>query len=570
MWYAGMREYDRNPAPRGAESIGGRDNSFRARGGHRVKYDLDTLRGDIMGGLTTMVVALPISLAYGVASGMGAPAGLYGAIAVGFFAALCGGTPTQVSGPTAPMAIAMAVIITGHVSSITEALMVIVLAGLLQMLLGVLRLGRFVAYTPYVVVSGFMSGIGVIVMAIQVLPFLGQDPVSAGAVGVVLALPGAVAGANVDAAIVGSITLVVAVFWPRRAARYLPASFAALVAGTLAGVGWFGDAPVIGPIPRGLPGFGLELPGPGFLLRAVEPAIILALIGSVVSLLTSLVANSMTGARHDPDRELIGQGVGNTVAGMFGGLPGAGTPVYTVPNIRAGGRTRAVGAIHALLLLGLLLGMGRYAEPIPLAALAGVLIKVGWDIVDWRVLGRLHCLRREHLFVLLTTLCLTVFVDLLAGVAMGLIAAGMAHAGQLERLELDSVVSVPLLDQMFLGEDAAPDPFSARVGMVALRGAFTVASSQKLIGTVGMDIKDHEVVIFDFSQATYIDDSAAMVIRQLIDVAAQENTETIVMGLSGRVARTLDALDVLGEVPDRRVVTHLDEARVVARTLLND
>ena len=169
------------------------------------------------------------------------------------------------------------------------------------------------------------------------------------------------------------------------------------------------------------------------------------------------------------------------------------------------------------------------------------------------------------------TLCLTVFVDLISAVAIGLIVAGLAHAGQLENLELDSVVSVPLLDQMFLyeGEEVeGADPFEARVGMVALRGSFTVASSKKLVRTISLDIKDHEVVIFDFSGATYIDDSAAMVIKQLIDVATDEETETIVIGLSGDVAETLDALDVLRDVPPERIVENLDEAREIAKPLL--
>ena len=536
-----------------------------------MKYDFDTLRGDLFGGVTAMVVALPLSLAYGVASGMGAAAGLYGAIAVGFFAAVFGGTATQISGPTAPMAIVMAVIITTYAKNMTEALTVVVLGGLLQALLGVLKLGRFVAYTPYVVVSGFMSGIGVLVMAIQVLPFFGSDPVPGGAVGMILALPETLAEINWSALGVGLVTLGVAVFWPPRFRKILPTPLVGLIAGTLIGVLWLVDAPVIGEVPTGLPGLQLGLPSLGFLARAVEPALILALIGSVVSLLTCLVADSLTRTSHDPDRELIGQGVGNAAAGLIGGLPGAGTPVYTVPNIRSGGRTRAAGAIFAVFLLAILLGLGPYVESIPLAALAGVLIKVGWDIIDWRLLTRLHRIKREHLFVLLTTLLLTVFVDLISAVAIGLIVAGLAHAGQLENLELDSVVSVPLLDQMFLyeGEEVeGVDPFEARVGMVALRGSFTVASSKKLVRTISLDIKDHEIVIFNFTEATYIDDSAAMVIKQLIEVATEEDTESIVIGLSGDVAETLDALDVLREVPPERILENLDQAREAAKPLL--
>ena len=537
----------------------------------KLKYDFDTLRGDVFGGVTSTVVALPFALSFGVASGMGAAAGLYGAIAVGFFTALFGGTRTVISGPASSMTVAMAVIVTTHATNLNEALVIVVLGGLLQVLLGALGAGRFVVYTPYVVVSGFMSGIGVIIMMIEVLPFLGAPPAPGGFTGAVLALPEALAGFNADAFGVAAATLAAFVFWPRRFARFLPAPLVGLAVGALLGVMWLNGAPTIGRMPAGLPGLELGLPSAGFLVGAVQPAIILALLGSIDSLLAALVADSLTGSRHNPNRELVGQGIGNVAAGLIGGLPGAGATVSTVTNIRAGGQTPVSGMLRAVLLLALLLGFGPYVESIPLAALAGVLMKVGWDIIDWRLLLRIRHIRREHLFVMLTTLCLTVFVDLISAVAMGLIIAGLANAGQLENLELDSVVSVPLLDQMFLyeGEEVeGADPFEARVGMVALRGSFTVASSRKLVWTISLDIKGHEVVIFDFSGATYIDDSAAMVIKKLIDVATDEETETIVIGLSGDVAETLDALDVLREVPPERIVENLDEAREIAKNIL--
>ena len=537
----------------------------------QVSYDVNTLRGDLFGGVTSMVVALPVALAFGVASGLGAAAGLYGAIAVGFFASVFGGTRSQISGPTAPMTVAMAVIVTSHAATLAEALVVVVLAGLFQVLLGLFRAGRFVVYTPYVVVSGFMSGIGVIVIMIHVLPFLGAPTAMGGPMGMIRALPEALGNVNFSATAIAAVTLGVGVLWPRRLARLLPGPLVALTAGTLLGVLWLGDAPVIGPVPTGLPALQFELPSAGFLARALEPAIILALLGSVDSLLTSLVADSLTGTRHNPDRELVGQGVGNMVAGLFGALPGAGATMGTVVNIRAGGTTPLSGALRAVLLLALVLGLGRYVEPIPLAALAGVLMKVGWDIIDWRLLASVHRIRREHLFVMLMTLGLTVFVDLVTAVALGLIAAGMVHARQLERLELDSVVSVPLLDRTFLPDGEASgdaDPHSARVGLVALRGTFTVASSHKLVEVIGADIKDHEIVIFDFSGATYIDDSAAMVIEQLMDVAEKERTGVIVAGLSGSVAKTLYALGVMQHVPKEHVVETRDEARLVASAFL--
>ena len=560
-----------------------------------MRYDFETLRGDLFGGITSTIVALPVALGFGVASGLGAAAGLYGAIAVGFFASVFGGTRSQISGPTGPMTVAMAVIVASHAATLSEALTVVVMAGLLQVLLGLSGVGRFVAYTPYVVISGFMSGIGIIIFLLQAMPFLGAPAAPGGPMGAAAALPDAVAGMNADAFVIGAVTLAVAVLWPRRLARLVPGLLVALVAGTLAGMLWLDSAPVIGAVPTGLPGLQIGLPSAGFLLRALEPALILALLGSVDSLLTSLIADSLTGTRHNPNRELVGQGIGNVVAGLFGALPGAGATMGTVTNIRAGGCTPVSGALRALLLLALVLGLGRFVEPIPLAALAGVLMKVGWDIIDWRMLSRVHRVRRDHLVVMAMTLGLTVFVDLIIAVAIGLIAAGMSHARRLERMELDSVVSVPILDRTFFGraeseaggegvagdqtagaegpetdDPGAHDPWSARVGLVALRGSFTVASSHKLVSVIGADIKDHEVTIFDFSGATYIDDSAAMVIEQLIGVAGRQETEVIVMGAAGRVADALHTLDVLRNVPEGHEVESLDEAREVARNLLRD
>ena len=538
-----------------------------------MSYNLPAFRGDLFGGITAAVVGLPVALAFGVASGLGAVAGMYGAIAVGFFAAVFGGTRSQISGPTAPMSVAMAVIVTTHADSLSKAFTIVIMAGLIQVLLGVLKIGRFVAYTPYSVVSGFMSGIGIIIILVQTLPFLGAAVASGGPLGAIRAWPDVMSDVNFNALAIAAVTVVVGVAWPGPLRKFLPPTLAALIAGTLLGVLWLTNTPVIGDVPAGLPDLRMPDLSVNVLAGAVQPALIIALLGSIDSLLTSLVADSMTRTRHNPDRELMGQGIGNVAAGFIGGLPGAGATMGTVVNIRAGGRTQVSGVLRAAILLALVLGLGKYVEEIPHAALAGILMKVGWDIIDWRFVTRVHRVQREHLLVMLITLGLTVFLDLVTAVAIGLIAAGMAAARQFERLELDSVVSVPLLDRTFLvGEESAADvdAFSARVGLVALRGSFSVASSNKLITTIGADIRDHEVVILDFSDTVYMDDSAALVVEQLIDTAIEEDTECIVMALSGRPATTLKALDVLQRVPEDRFVATLDEARDTANRILEE
>ena len=536
-----------------------------------MSYDIRTFRGDIFGGVTAAVVGLPVSLAFGVASGLGAIAGMYGAVAVGFFAAVFGGTKSQISGPTGPMAVAMAVIVTSHAGSLAEAFTIVIMAGLIQILLGVLRIGRFVAYTPYSVISGFMSGIGVIIILIQTLPFLGAATATGGPMGAVRAWPDALSDLNVSAVAIAATTLAAGILWPARFRRFLPPTLAALIAGSLLGILWLSNTPVIGEVPSGLPKLQQPHLSPGFLVGAVQPALILALLGSIDSLLTSLVADSMTRTRHDPNRELVGQGIGNAIAGLIGGVPGAGATMGTVVNLRAGGRTQVSGVLRAAILLALVLGLGRFVEAIPHAVLAGILMKVGWDIIDWRFITRIHRVQREHLIVMVITMFLTVFLDLVTAVAIGLIAAGMASARQWERLELDSIISVPLLDQSFLFQEEGADDvdaFSARAGLVSLRGTFSVASSGKMIGAISADIRDHEVVILDFTDTVHMDDSAALVIEQLIDVASEQDTACIVMGLEGRPAVTLRALNVLRRIPDDHFVDNMDGAREIARRLL--
>ena len=538
----------------------------------KFSYDLATFRGDVFGGVTAAVVGLPVALAFGVASGLGALAGIYGAIAVGFFAAVFGGTKSQISGPTGPMAVAMAAVVTIHADNLGQAFAIVILAGLIQILLGVMRVGRLVSFTPYSVISGFMSGIGVIIILLQTLPFLGADASTGGPMGALRGLPEAIRGVNFHSLAIAAVTLVVGVLWPAQLRRYLPPTLAALIAGTLLGVLWLTSTPVIGEVPTGLP----DLQFPDFSLSALDgvvtPALTIALLGSIDSLLTSLIADSITRTRHNPNRELVGQGIGNMMAGFVQGLPGAGATMGTVVNIRAGGRTQVSGVLRAAILLAMVLGLGQYVEAIPHAVLAGILMKVGWDIIDWRFITRAHRVQREHLIVMLITMGLTVFLDLITAVAIGLIAAGMASARQFERLEMDSVVSVPLLDRTFLYRDSADevDDFSARVGMVALRGSFSVASSNRLINTISADIHDHEVLILDFSETLYVDDSAALVVEQLVDTATEENTPVIVMGLSGFPADTLRSLNVLRSVPENRFVADIDGAREVAIEILDE
>ena len=332
------------------------------------------------------------------------------------------------------------------------------------------------------------------------------------------------------------------------------------------------NAPVIGDVPIGLPSLMLPDYSLDILASAVQPALIIALLGSIDSLLTSLVADSMTRTRHNPNRELVGQGIGNTIAGFIGACPApaprwARWSTYAPASYASvGGNTRGHPA-RAGPGTGQIRGgdtprgsCGHFGE--------------GW--VGHHRLALHHPgppRSEEHLLVMVITMGLTVFLDLVTAVAIGLIAAMMASARQFERLELDSVISVPLLDRTFLvskEEADKVDPYSARVGLVSLRGSFSVASANKLITTISLDIRDHEVVILDFTDTVYMDDSAALVVEQMIDVATDEDTGCIVMGLEGMPETTLKALNVLKDVPEDQFVKTLDEARETAKRMLND
>lgn len=534
-------------------------------------YSLQSLRGDVIGGVTAAVVGLPVALAFGIAAGLGPAAGIYGAISVGFFAAVFGGTRSLISGPTGSMTVAMAVIVTAHADNISEAFTIVIMAGLIQVLFGLLRIGRFVTYTPYSVISGFMTGVGVIIIVGQLEPFMGGRVGVGGLFATLGDMPQLMNEFQSSALVIAVITLAAALLWPRRFQGHLPPTLVALAVGTAISLIWLKDAPSVGAVPTDLPLFQLPHLDPGFIVRATEPALVIALVGSVDTLLTALVADSMTRSRNDANRELLAQGIGNVITGFFRGLPGAGATPNTVANIRAGGSTLISGVLAVAILVIIVMRFGNYVELIPSAVLSGILVKVALDTIDWRFVNRMFRVQREHLVVMLLTFILTVFVDLVAAVAVGMIAAAVTNARQFERLELDSVISVPILDQVFFAEhDGAEefDDFTARVGLVALRGTFTIASSGKLIDTIGEDIREHEIVILDFSDTVYIDESAALVVEQLVDTAIIQDTHCIVMGLSGMPERNLNALEVLRQVPAEQIVGTQEEARNVAARLL--
>jgi SulP family sulfate permease len=537
------------------------------------KLDASTFKGDLFGGVTAAVVALPLALAFGVASGAGAIAGLYGAIAVGFFAAVLGGTPAQVSGPTGPMTVVMGGIVAQHAGSLPEAFAIVVLGGALQVLFGILRVGRYVSYTPYSVVSGFMSGIGVIIIVIQVLPFFGLSTAPGGPIGAIEAWGSIPSGLSIESMVIGAASLAIMVFWPKRLQTILPPPLAALIVGTLLCIAFFSAAPVIGDVPTGLPALVIPVIDPDNLPAIIQAALILALLGSIDSLLTSLVADSITRTRHNSNRELIGQGIGNMIAGLIGGLPGAGATMRTVVNVRAGGRTPISGALHALVLLALVLGLGPLAERVPHAALAGILLKVGWDIIDWGYLRRITRAPRDKVIVMLVTLGLTVFVDLVTAVAVGIILASFTTARWQEREQLKGIttLALPNGDSPLTPEERVElRKANGTVAVVMLRGSFSYASAREFAARVGAESAGHKAVVYDLTEAANMDTSAALALEELVEQAQEEHEACFISGLSGSAKETLDKLGVLDMLPpDRQHKTRAGAIRAAVKAALS-
>lgn len=506
-------------------------------------FDFSNIRGDLLGGVTAGVVALPLALAFGEASGAGPIAGLWGAIFVGFFAALLGGTGAQVSGPTGPMVVVFAGVFASLSGDPKLVFAAIVLAGLFQMLMGFLRLGDYIRLVPYPVVSGFMSGIGVIIIALQLSRLFGHEPEGGGTIPALTAIPGSIADPVLPAVAVGAIALATVFLWPKPWGKFVPGALAALVIGTLISLVLPG-APVLGDIPTGFPQFVMPAFTAETLPVVLEAAIILAVLGSIDSLLTSLVADNMTGTRHKSNVELFGQGVGNAIAGLFGAIPGAGATMRTVVNIRSGGETRISGMTHSLLLLAVVISLAPLAEKIPHAVLAGILVKVGYDIIDWSYIRRAHKGPRWDLVLMALVLGLTVFVDLITAVAVGVVLAALAFTKQIADIQIKA-----LRDDRDAGFSPEEHELLERAnGKVAL---FDFAGGPLSFGAAA-DLGHHvrekartgmAAIILDFSRVPTIDLSAARAIETIACDARAAGRKVYVTGMNERVAQVLAGLN---------------------------
>ena len=531
-------------------------------------FDLSHLRGDIFGGLTAGVVALPLALAFGEASGAGPIAGVYGAILVGFFAALFGGTPSQISGPTGPMIVVFAGVFASLSGDLSLVFATVILAGLIQILFGVMGFGQYIRLVPYPVVSGFMSGIGCIIIALQLARLFGHEPEGGGTIPALLEVPNAVGNPNVEALGIGVLTLAIVFLWPASWGRYLPSPLAALIVGTVASLG-LSNVPVLGSIPTGLPEFIMPSLSNDTVLIVFEAALILAILGAIDSLLTSLVADNMTRTRHRSNRELVGQGIGNVAAGFFGGIPGAGATMRTVVNIRTGGVTKISGMLHSLLLLAVVLILAPLASKIPHAVLAGILVKVGYDIIDLSYLRRAHRGPRFDLALMVMVLSLTVFVDLITAVVAGVVVAAVAFVKQVADAQLAAAAGESDDSKQSLSdaETALLQECGDRLTYFDFGGPLSFGAAADLGHHVRERIsqKHHTSLVLDFGRVPFMDVSAVRAVETIAQDAAHAGKHLYVCGINDDVAANFEGLGVSEHLPEGIRFTRRLDALTAAR-----
>ena len=537
----------------------------------------NNVRGDIYGGLTAAVVALPLALAMGVASGAGPIAGIYGAIFVGFFAAIFGGTPAQVSGPTGPMTVVMALIFTQYTALFPNdpetgaalAFTVVMMGGLFQILFGFLRVGKFIEFVPHPVVSGFMSGIGVIIILIQVGPLLGQAS-SAKPLEAVQMMPDFFNNIHSASLTLALVALVIVYGVPKflpKLNKMVPSPLLALVAGTLTYILVFKDSgsPILGEIPTGFPHPQLPTVMMEYLPDMIKSALILAALGSIDSLLTSLVADNVTRTYHKSDRELIGQGIGNTIAGLFGGLPGAGATMRTVVNVKAGGLTPISGALHAVILLIIVLGADELASTIPKAVLAGILVKVGTDIIDWDYLKRLNTAPKAGISMMLTVLLMTVFIDLIIAVATGMVMAAMVFMKRMSDLQMASTTTINLPTEEFplhADEKKIMEEAKGQILLYHMEGPLSFGAAKGMIRRLSQ-FNNYKVLILDLSGVPLVDFTAAMALSDMIrNTLDNAGRKAILVGMRPKVKTFLKTQNILKPVDEDFI--HLDRSSALS------
>ncbi|KPJ91554.1 MAG: Bicarbonate transporter BicA [Gammaproteobacteria bacterium SG8_15] len=510
------------------------------------------VRGDLFGGVTAAIIALPMALAFGVASGAGAEAGLYGAILVGLFAALFGGSPALISEPTGPMTVVMTAVIAHLIAADPEnglamAFTVVILAGGFQILFGVLRLGQYVTLMPYTVISGFMTGIGVILIVLQSAPLLGHSTPSGGVLAAMQSLPELIRNIQPYEAALGLMTLVILFVTPRQVKRYLPPQLIALILGTVISLTLIADMEMrrIGEIPAGLPSLQMPVFSAEQWRLMIIDALVLGMLGCIDALLTSVIADNLTKQQHNSDKELIGQGAGATMG--------------TVVNIQAGGRTALSGITRALILLVVVVWAADLTASIPLAVLAGIAIKVGIDIIDWGFLKRAHRVSGKGALIMYGVILLTVFVDLITAVGIGLFVANVITIRRMSELQASGLrgvrshkdTSIPLIPE----ERELLRLANERIMLFHLNGPM-IFGLAKAIARKSIEIENCDAIILDFGAVPHMGVSSSLALEEMIEENVKAGRDVYIVGAQGQTWKRLEDLGVTAVVPAANILNN--------------
>lgn len=528
------------------------------------------LKGDIFGGVTTAIISLPLALAFGVASGAGAEAGLWGAIMVGFFAALFGGSSTLISEPTGPMTVIMTAVLTSMMAKYPETGMamsftVVMMAGIFQLILGTLKLGKYVTLMPYSVVSGFMSGIGIILIILQLPPLLGHSAPAGGVIGTLGALPDTLLNIEFGELFLGILTLGVLFFFPTQYRKYVPAQLVALVVVTLLSLLLFDSDSIrrIGEIPTGLPSLVMPHFNAEMFTTMVIDALVLGTLGCIDTLLTAVIGDSLTRKEHDSDKELRGQGFANFISGLFGALPGAGATMGTVTNIQVGARSPLSGIVRAIILAMVVLVAGGLTEPIPMAVLAGIAVYVGLNILDWSFIQRAHKVSIQGMAVMYGVMLLTVFVDLIVAVGLGVFISNILIIEKLSRVQARKVKAISDADDndvpLTISERAVLEKANGKVLFLYLSGPM-IFSVSKAISRQHSSIGDYQAMILDLTDVPMFDVTVGLALENAIKDAQDVNCEVFLLCPNERTYRHLEKFNILNLVASNNEYSSREEA----------
>ena len=606
-----------------------------------MKNLFSNIKGDAFGGITAGIVALPLALAFGVSSGLGPSAGLYGAIFISFFAALFGGTNTQISGPTAPMTAVSMIVIAGIIASndgdINKALPVILtvflLAGLMQIGLGAIGLGKYIRYIPYPVVSGFMTAIGVIILLTQILPSLGYYPKedmefvnqfkpvaeevilenilkeeagegilvlenfketitradeisqadilkesqtlaakeTSGALGAIKAIPRALKNINWLELLLALGTIFI-IYGFKRITKAVPSTLVALLVMSGIAVGFGLDYRAIEEIPSGFPVPNLEI-FTSFKLSSISPyvftALTLALLGAIDSLLTSVVADNMTKTKHKPNKELVGQGIGNSIAAIFGGIPGAGATIRTVVNITSGGKTKLSGMIAGVMLLIIMLGLGPVASKIPAAVLAGILITVGIGVMDYKGLKAIPSLPRDikvgpiklssEVLIMLVVLFLSTFWNLVYAVGIGLVIASLMFMKKIGDLTAERSDVKALKEEAWSDEKNFPINLKEEVFIKHIKGPLFFGSTSDFQALTQQIPSTAKTVILRLGRMQYMDQSGLYAMEDMLQDLKQKDVEVLFVNLLKQPRYMMERIDIIPDfIPNEHIFKNFE------------